>query len=274
MSIRTLPSHAFTDQLYRGNPAAVCFPHESADPQWMQAVAAEMNLAETAFLSQRADGTYDLRWFTPKMEVDLCGHATLASAHTLWECGDLDRTEPAQFHTRSGLLTARAIDQNWIELDFPTLAPKLVTAPRGLTEALAAQPQYVGEAAQNHLIELESAQAVRALEPDFSLLGKHNLNVIATAVSDDPEFDFISPYFAVPFGINEDPATGSTHCTLGPYWQSRLHKNEFVAYQASARGGVVKVRVEDDRTLIAGQAVTVLRGELTEPALAMLTGHC
>ena len=268
MSIRIYQVDAFTDELYRGNPAAVCFPQVSADPNWMQAVAAEMNLAETAFLSQRADGTYDLRWFTPKTEVDLCGHATLASAHTLWECGELSRTEPAQFHTRSGLLTARPLDQDWIELDFPSLPPKPVAAPGGLTEALAVEPQYVGRAAQNHIVELESAQAVRALEPDFSLLGKHNLSVIATGVSDDPEFDFISRYFAVPFGIDEDPATGSTHCTLGPYWQSRLDKNEFVAYQASARGGVVKVRVAGDRTFLAGQAVTVLRGELTEPALA------
>ena len=271
MSIRIYQVDAFTDELYRGNPAAVCFPHESADPDWMQAVAAEMNLAETAFLAQRADGTYDLRWFTPKIEVDLCGHATLASAHTLWECGDLSRTEPAQFHTRSGLLTARPIDQDWIELDFPSLPPQPVEPPTGLIEAINAEPLYVGEAAQNHLIELASAQAVRALEPDFDLLGKHNLCVIATSVSDDPEFDFISRYFAVPFGINEDPATGSTHCTLGPYWQSRLDKNEFVAYQASARGGVIKVRVADDRTYLAGQAVTVLRGELAEPALATLT---
>lgn len=270
MSIRIYQVDAFTDELYRGNPAAICFPHESADPNWMQAVAAEMNLAETAFLRPRDDGSYDLRWFTPKVEVDLCGHATLASAHTLWESGELSRTEPAQFHTRSGLLTARPIDQDWIELDFPSLPPEQVTAPERLTEALTAQPQYVGLAAQNHIVELESAQAVRALEPDFDLLGKHNLCVIATSVSDDPEFDFISRYFAVPFGINEDPVTGSTHCTLGPYWQSRLDKNEFVAYQASARGGIVKVRVAGDRTYLAGQAVTVLRGELTEPALATL----
>ena len=270
MNIRIYQVDAFTDELYRGNPAAVCFPHESADPDWMQAVAAEMNLAETAFLWQRADGTYDLRWFTPKTEVDLCGHATLASAHTLWECGDLSRTASAQFHTRSGLLTARPIDRDWIELDFPSLPPQPVTTPVGLTEALAVEPQYVGKAAQNHIVELESAQAVRALEPDFNLLGKHNLSVIATSVSDNPEFDFISRYFAVPFGINEDPVTGSTHCTLGPYWQMRLNKSEFVAYQASARGGVVKVRLAGDRTLLAGQAVTVMRGELTEPALATL----
>ena len=270
MTIRIYQVDAFTDQLYRGNPAGVCFPDQSADPEWMQAVAAEMNLAETAFLWQRADGSYDLRWFRPKIEVDLCGHATLASAHTLWESGELEALQAACFHTRSGLLTARPIEQNWIELDFPSLAPQPVATPQGLTEALAVEPQYVGKAADNHIVELESAQAVRALEPDFDLLGKHNLSVIATAVSDDPEFDFISRYFAVPFGINEDPATGSTHCTLGPYWQSRLHKNEFVAYQASSRGGFVRVRLEDDRTLIAGQAVTVLRGELTEPALATL----
>lgn len=266
MNIRIYQVDAFTDQLYRGNPAAVCLLDDPAEVDWMQPVAAEMNLAETAFLSQRADGTYDLRWFTPKTEVDLCGHATLASAHTLWECGDLSRTEPAQFHTRSGLLTARPIDLDWIELDFPSLPPKPVAAPQGLTEALSVEPQYVGQAAQNHIVQLESAQAVRALDPDFNLLGKHNLCVIATAVSDDPEFDFISRYFAVPFGINEDPVTGSTHCTLGPYWQTRLNKNEFVAYQASARGGVVKVRLEGDRTFLAGQAVTVLRGELSEPA--------
>ncbi len=270
MSIRIYQVDAFTDQMFSGNPAAVCLLNEPADADWMQSVAAEMNLAETAFICRRTDSTYDLRWFTPKVEVDLCGHATLASAHTLWECGDLSRTEPAQFHTRSGLLTARPVDQDWIELDFPSLPPKPVAAPQGLIEALAAQPQYVGIAAENHIVELESAQAVRALEPDFGLLGKHNLCVIATAVSDDPEFDFISRYFAVPFGINEDPATGSTHCTLGPYWQSRLDKNQFVAYQASARGGVVKVRVDGDRTYLAGQAVTVLCGELAEPALTPL----
>ncbi len=270
MSIRIYQVDAFTDELYRGNPAAVCLLDQPADADWMQSVAAEMNLAETAFLFIRDDGSYELRWFTPTIEVDLCGHATLASAHTLWECGDLSRTEPAQFHTRSGLLTARPIDQDWIELDFPSLPPQPVEPPTGLIEAINTEALYVGEAAQNHLIELESAQAVRALEPDFDLLGKHNLCLIATSVSDDPEFDFISRYFAVPFGIDEDPATGSTHCTLGPYWQSRLDKNEFVAYQASARGGVVKVRVAGDRTFLAGQAVTVLRGELTEPALTTL----
>ena len=270
MSNRIYQVDAFTDQMFSGNPAAVCLLDQPADADWMQSVAAEMNVAETAFLVLRDDGTYDLRWFTPKVEVDLCGHATLASAHTLWECGELTQTDPAQFHSRSGLLTARLIDEGWIELDFPSLPPIPVAAPQGLTEALATQAQYVGLAAQNHIVELESAQAVRALEPDFNLLGKHNLSVIATAVSDDPEFDFISRYFAVPFGINEDPVTGSAHCTLGPYWQSRLNKNEFVAYQASARGGIVKVRVADDRTFLAGQAVTILRGELTEPELSTL----
>jgi PhzF family phenazine biosynthesis protein len=250
---------AFTDKPFGGNPAAVCLLPEAREASWMQLVAREMNLAETAFLVRQADG-FQLRWFTPAVEVDLCGHATLASAHELWERGHLATHEQARFHTRSGLLTARRAGA-WIEMDFPAKPDEQTAAPEGLAEALGATPKYVGKNAFDYIVELDSEEAVRALRPNLSLLEKFPVRgVIVTSRGTD--YDFVSRFFAPASGINEDPVTGSAHCCLGPFWRSRLNRTEFVAYQASARGGVVRVRVEGDRVRLSGQAVTVLRGQL------------
>jgi len=250
---------AFTDKPFAGNPAAVCVLPEARDAAWMQAVALEMNLSETAFLVRRTDG-FDLRWFTPQVEVALCGHATIASAHVLWEEGHLDLSQQARFHTKSGLLTADRAG-NWIELDFPVKPEQAAPAPEGLVEALGAIPKYVGKNAFDYIVELDSENTVRSLKPNHSLLAKLPVRgVIVTSRA--AEYDFVSRFFAPGSGIDEDPVTGSAHCCLGPYWASRLNKTEFVAYQASARGGVVRVRVVGDRVKLGGQAVTVLRGQL------------
>lgn len=266
MSIPIYQVDAFTGEMFGGNPAAVCLLGEARGESWMQDVASEMNLSETSFLVRRDDG-YDLRWFTPATEVDLCGHATLASAHVLWELGHLAGDEEARFHTRSGVLTARRSGE-WIELDFPTLAPEPHQAPSELLESLGLEPVAVSHRNLNYVVEVESEKAVRAVQPDFEKLRRLGSGVIVTSRSDDSKFDFVSRYFASAFGIDEDPATGSSHCYLGPYWQKLLGKSEFLAFQASRRGGVIKVRVVGDRTYLGGQAITVLRGELTEPALA------
>ena len=252
---------AFTSQPFAGNPAAVCVLREPRDERWMQSVACEMNVSETAFLHPQADG-YALRWFTPAVEVELCGHATLASAHVLWEEGYLEPGAQARFHTRSGLLTADRRGE-WIELDFPAEPEQETAPPPELARALRVTPRYVGRNRFDYLVEVESAALVRDLLPDFGLL--HTIptrGVIVTSRSDAAELDFVSRFFAPRAGVDEDPVTGSAHCCLGPFWERRLHKREFVAYQASARGGVVRVRVGGERVCLGGQAVTVLRGEL------------
>jgi predicted PhzF superfamily epimerase YddE/YHI9 len=252
---------AFTDKPFSGNPAAVCVLEEARDDAWMQSVAREMNLSETAFLLKRPDG-YDLRWFTPEVEVDLCGHATLASARVLWEQKHLPPNEEARFYTKSGLLIARLLD-DWIEMDFPSEPQKPAIAPPQLTRALNTAFVYTGKNRFDYLIEVESEDAVRKLRPDFALLKTVPARgVMVTALADSGEYDFVSRFFAPAVGINEDPVTGSAHCCLGLYWQKRLKKNSFIAYQASSRGGVIRVRVHGDRVLLGGQAVTVMRGEL------------
>ena len=254
---------AFTDQAFAGNPAAVLILPQPASKAWMQAVAREMNLSDTAFLVRQADG-FDLRWFTPAIEVELCGHATLASAHILWETGALKPDEPARFHTRSGLLTAERVGE-WIEMDFPTQPEGPATPPDELVRGLGITPRYVGKSQFCYLVEAASVQEVRSLVPDFGLLKKVNAHaVIVTARSSGGQFDFVSRFFGPGVGVNEDPVTGSAHCVLGPYWAKQLDKTEFVAYQASARGGVVKVRVAANRVKLGGQAITVMRGELLE----------
>lgn len=253
---------AFTNKPFAGNPAAVCVLSKAADAAWMQAIAAEMNLSETAFLYPVEDG-FHLRWFTPTAEVDLCGHATLATAHTLWTDGHLALGQEARFQTRSGLLTATQ-SGDWITLNFPAnpvtpsdLPTDLLRALRGLV------PKSIGQDAKHFLVELETEAEVRGLEPDFSLLATLPVQgVIATSRAESGEFDFISRYFAPAIGIDEDPVTGAAHCALGPYWQEQLGKSQFLAYQASARGGVIKVRCEGERVYLSGQAVTVMRGEL------------
>ena len=252
---------AFTDRPFAGNPAAVCILPQPRDEVWMQNVASEMNLAETAFLLKQEDG-YSLRWFTPETEVALCGHATLASSHVLWEDKHLQPTETARFHTKSGLLLAKRIG-DWIELDFPAVPEKPVNAPPELLQGLNVTPTYVGKNKFDYLIEVGSEKVVRGLDPNYFLLRSINVRgVMVTSVSSSKQFDFVSRFFAPGSGVDEDPVTGSAHCCLGPYWRKRLGKNEFLAYQASPRGGIVKVRCGDDRVYLGGKAVTVLRGEL------------
>jgi PhzF family phenazine biosynthesis protein len=257
---------AFTSEPFAGNPAAVCILPEPRDAAWMQNVAREMNLAETAFLVRQADG-FDLRWFTPTVEVDLCGHATLASAHVLWESEHLKLREQARFHTRSGLLTADRRGQ-WIEMDFPATPDERADAPPQLSAALGVKPRYVGRSKFDYLAELDSESAVRNVKPDFKLLSEiGGRGVIVTARAGKDTFDFVSRFFAPQSGIDEDPVTGSAHCCLAPFWAARLGKKELLAYQASARGGVLRLRLEGSRVILGGQAVTVLRGELLDQAL-------
>jgi len=254
---------AFADAPFRGNPAAVCLLDAPAEEAWMQSVAAEMNQAETAFLVPQGGSEYGLRWFTPTAEVDLCGHATLASAHFLWEAGHLPVSETARFHTKSGLLTAARAGE-WITLDFPATPLRPVDAPPGLEAALGLSAVWVGQTSFDYLVEAESEAVVRALTPDFArLLAIEARGVIVTARSAAPEYAFVSRFFCPSVGINEDPVTGSAHCALAPYWAGKLGKTSMIGYQASRRGGVVKAELRGDRVLLSGQAVTTLRGELS-----------
>ncbi len=252
---------AFTNRPFAGNPAIVCplpqWPHDSR----LQLVAREMNQSETAFVVENGGG-FDLRWFTPTVEVDLCGHATLASAFALWHTGMATRGEPICFATRSGILTAMP-RRDEIELDFPLKPEQPAPTPAGLAEALGIEPVYVGRNQFDYLVEVSSADVLRQMTPDFSRLAAVECRgTIVTARSDDPQYDFLSRFFAPQAGINEDPVTGSAHCCLADYWGWRLGKSSLVGYQASARGGIVRVTLADDRVLLAGQAVLVSRGEL------------
>lgn len=252
---------AFTSEPFAGNPAAVVVSPAALDERLMQLVAREMNLSETAFLVPRADG-FRLRWFTPEVEVELCGHATLASAHALWEEGHLPAGEIARFHTASGLLTARR-EGEWIELDFPARPERPVEAPAELLAALATEAVHVGKNVYDYLVEVADEAAVRALDPDMLALKRLGVRgIMVTARSSDPRFDFVSRFFAPGSGVDEDPVTGSAHCCLGPYWADRLGRDTLTGYQASERGGVVRVRVAGERVILQGQAVTVARGEL------------
>jgi PhzF family phenazine biosynthesis protein len=261
MSLDLYTVDAFTDRAFAGNPAAVCFLPEPRSPKWMQSLSREMNLSETAFL-QPQDGGWSLRWFTPAIEVELCGHATLASAHVLWQSGRLPAGETARFHTLSGVLTAEQKGE-WIELDFPARTAPESSAPAGLIELIGAPPVYVGRSKYDYLLELPSEAAVRASAPDPRKLAALPVRgVIVTARAAAGPFDIVSRFFAPGSGVDEDPVTGSAHCTLGPFWAPRLGKTEILAYQASARGGVLRVRVEGERVRLGGQAVTILEGRL------------
>ncbi len=262
MGLKIYQVDAFTDTPFAGNPAAVCVLPKPAGEAWMQNIAREMNLSETAFLIKRNDG-FDLRWFTPAVEVDLCGHATLASAHTLWEIGLVNSTEQIHFHTKSGLLTARKFG-DWLELDFPLITQQPATPPDGVSDALGVSPLYFGQSRHDYLAEVNSEHAVRTLDPNFFQLRDLGVRgIIVTSKATTPGYDFVSRFFAPGAGIDEDPVTGSAHCCLGPYWQKKLGKDEMVAYQASKRGGTVHVRVGSDRVFLRGRAVTVMVGELT-----------
>jgi PhzF family phenazine biosynthesis protein len=258
--MRLLTIDAFTSDAFKGNPAAVCFMDGVREDQWMANVAAEMNLAETAFLSKQDDG-WGLRWFTPAVEVDLCGHATLASAHAIWS--ENIGSEPVlRFHTRSGVLTAKR-DGDMIELDFPVKREESIAAPAGLLDALGVtSATYVGRNQFDYIVELPSEAEVRALKPDHGVLRQLPVRGVIVTSRGTGEYDFISRFFAPGSGIDEDPVTGSSHCCLTPYWAQRLAKNEMNAYQASPRGGAIRVRLDGDRVKLAGRAVTVLRGEL------------
>jgi PhzF family phenazine biosynthesis protein len=255
---------SFTDHPFAGNPAGVCILPEAADEGWMQNVAREMNLSETAFLHHRPDGDgYDLRWFTPAAEVDLCGHATLASAHILWETGHLQVDQQARFHTRSGLLTAKK-NGDWIEMDFPAKPEEPATSPGNLHKALGVKIKYTGRNQFDYLVEVESETVVREMQPDITLLKSLPVRgIMVTSRAEAPGFDFVSRFFAPAVGVNEDPVTGSAHCCLGPYWSKQYPgRTEFLAYQASPRGGVVRVKVAGERVILGGQAVSVLKAEL------------
>jgi PhzF family phenazine biosynthesis protein len=260
---------AFTERPFAGNPAAVCVLDVARDAGWMQAVAAEMNLSETAFLVPRGSGGFDLRWFTPTTEVDLCGHATLASAHRLWEGGELAAGEEARFHTRSGVLTARRGADGWIEMDFPALPPRAIDpAPEMLAQALGVPARWVGSNREDLLALVADATTVRSLSPDIALVARLPARglIVTAAAEPGAGHDFVSRFFAPAVGVPEDPVTGSAHCCLGPFWSERLGKRVVVGYQASARGGTVRVEPRGERVTLAGQAVTVLEGELVGEA--------
>jgi PhzF family phenazine biosynthesis protein len=260
--VRLFQIDAFADAPFTGNPAAVCLlGDEQRDDAWMQNVAAEMNLSETAFVRPQ-DEDWSLRWFTPTIEVPLCGHATLASAQALLEEGLLAPGGTAAFHTKSGLLTARHAG-GLIELDFPAKFVEPADPPDGLIEALGAHPVSIARNELDYLVEMATDDDVRDLKPDYAVLRRIPMRgVIVTSRASSKGCDFVSRFFAPGSGIDEDPVTGSAHCALAPYWAPRLGKQDFVAYQASPRGGVLLVTLAGNRVRLAGRAVTVLRGEL------------
>jgi PhzF family phenazine biosynthesis protein len=255
---------AFTDRPFAGNPAVVCLLTRWPDDRWLKDLAAEMKQSETAYLVKEGE-RFALRWFTPKLEVDLCGHATLASAHVLWQQGAAT-AEKIEFATRSGILAARR-DGNEIVLDFPRKPEQPADPPAELLPALGVAARYVGRNQFDYLVEVESESVLRQIVPDFKrLAGLPVRGTIVTSRSSDKRFDFVSRFLAPAAGIDEDPVTGSAHCCLADFWQKRLGKSEFLAYQASPRGGVVRVRVAGDRVFLGGRAVTVAAGELESQA--------
>jgi PhzF family phenazine biosynthesis protein len=265
--VRIFQVDAFADRPFGGNPAGVCVVGPDADAGWMQSVAAEMNVSETAFLVPLEDGgRYGLRWFTPAVEVDLCGHATLASAHLLWEEGE--KAEVLEFETRSGVLTAVPAGDDLIQLDFPadpvTAVPASEPESAEVGRALGAEPVGVYRGREDVLVEMADAEAVRRLAPDLrALAGVAARGIIVTAPGDGHDgADFVSRCFYPAVGIAEDPVTGSAHCTLASFWCPRLGRSSLVGWQASRRGGRVGVELSGDRVLLTGRAVTVLRGDL------------
>jgi PhzF family phenazine biosynthesis protein len=252
---------AFTDRPFTGNPAAICLLERPRPDAWLQDVARETNLSETAFLLPEKDG-YRLRWFSPTMEIDLCGHATLAAAHVFWERGTLGLNREARFFTRSGLLTAIR-KEGWIELDFPAEPARPVETSISLEEILGVPAFLAGKNRMDYLVEVADEEAVSGIQPDFAVLARLDCRgVIVTSRASTGEYDFVSRFFAPGAVIPEDPVTGSAHCCLGPYWGKKLGKKIMTGYQASSRGGIVKVELAGDRVKLGGKAVTVMRGEL------------
>jgi len=258
---------SFTDRPFKGNPAGVCLLEKEKAESWMQNMAMEMNLSETGFLLKGKEG-FNLRWFTPETEVPLCGHATLASAHILWEERILDEKELARFYTKSGELVCEKID-NWIEMSFPSRQVQEVETPESLMNALGLKDRetkfnrYDGNGEILYLVEIESDEVLKELNPDFGKLKEEDAKaVMVTVRSSSKEYDFLSRFFAPSLGVAEDPVTGSAHCYLAPYWGKKLNKNELIGYQASRRGGIVKCELRENKVIIKGQAVTVFKGEL------------
>ncbi|MBP1641660.1 MAG: oxidoreductase [Acidobacteria bacterium] len=266
MTLTIYQVDAFTERPFAGNPAAVVPLERPAAEPWMRDLAAEMNLSETAFLWPEGEA-WRLRWFTPEAEVRLCGHATLASSHVLWETGRLAPAAPARFDTLSGRLVARRLGEA-IEMDFPARSATPVAALPGLAEALGAQPLATARSAEDVLVELADEWTVRALAPDFAALRALDVRgVIATAAADPGrDFDFVSRFFAPAVGVPEDPVTGSSHCTLAPFWSARLGRAELTGLQVSRRGGRVRTRLAGERVQLGGRAVTVFAGALSEAA--------
>lgn len=254
---------AFAGAPFSGNPAAVVLLSDQAEAAWMQAVAAEMKQAETAFVVPRGPGEWDLRWFTPRAEVDLCGHATLAAAHALLEEGATD--EHMGFHTRSGRLEVQPAANGLLRMDFPATPVALDGAPSSaLADVLGCRPVATGRTAFDLFAELESEAAVRSLAPDLAAVARmaeRGLIVTARANIGQP-YAFVSRFFAPGIGVDEDSVTGSAHCALAPYWADRLRSPALTGYQASARGGLVATEVRGARVALSGQARTVVRGTL------------
>jgi PhzF family phenazine biosynthesis protein len=254
---------AFTNTPFKGNPAAICVLDSPKSESWMQNIAQEMNLSETAFLFKQDDG-FNLRWFTPTVEVPLCGHATLASAHVLWSQGHLLPNQEARFYTKSGILIAK-LANDWIQLDFPVNLSQPVEVTPELSEVLGVTIKSVVQNSLGYLVEVKSEELVREMQPNFQQMKTlTKADIIVTSIANaDSEYDFVSRFFAPALGINEDPVTGAAHCCLAPFWRDKLGKDEYLAYQASSRGGVVKVYYPgENRVFISGQAITVMRGEL------------
>jgi len=253
---------AFAERPFSGNPAGVCILERTAQETWMQAVASEMNVAETAFLAPRGDGSFDLRWFTPSVEVDLCGHATLASAHILWEERHVPIGDRARFHTKSGLLVAWR-EAETIRMDFPSEPVTAAEPPLALAEALGVPFAFVGRNRMDWLVELADEVAVQCVRPDLRALSSLEVRgVIVTARSASRETDFVSRFFAPAAGVDEDPVTGSAHCALAPYWAGKLGKLALVGDQLSTRGGRVECTLAGDRVVLGGRAITILRAKL------------
>lgn len=261
MTVPIYQVDAFTDASFKGNPAAVVLLETPAEAEWMRSVAAEMNLSETAFVCPR-EGGFNLRWFTPKVEVELCGHATLASAHVLWESGLVPDDHEILFLTRSGRLPIRK-EGEFIQMNFPSVKVISGTLPEGVLPAIGAQPSFTGISGEKWMLEFADESTVRSLAPDFAALRRvRGRGLIATSRSSRPGVDFVSRYFAPWVGIDEDPVTGSAHTILATYWAAKLGKGELIAQQVSSRGGTLRMKLSGDRVWIAGRAVTVFRGEL------------
>lgn len=252
---------AFADRPFAGNPAGVVLLEEWRDNEWLQNVAMQVNLSDTAFLVTNDNG-FDLRWFTPTAEVDLCGHATLASGVVLAELQKLVDRRSVTFSTRSGTLTVERYGSLFV-MDFPALDTVPSEPPPGLLESLNEKPLFVGKSKFDFLIEFESEEVIRSITPNFNALANVKCRgVIVTSKSNDRQFDFVSRFFAPAIGITEDPVTGSAHCVLAPYWGSRLGKSKMTGFQASSRGGVVQVDLRGDRVMLGGQGVVFSRGNI------------